>query len=291
MKKNQVQATVPFSVACQKLYADAVGSNFKVVVAGPYIEVQVYERNILHTGKPRRSVGRQDKCASDDPIERNSNMKAYRARRKARKLGRIINENFTDGDTFITLTFQTVKEIDESLKAFRRFLQELQRKVPGVKYIAVVEPHQRSGYHLHAIINRQLPKDPEEAAPFIKEGVIKSKKGCLSALWPHGFIHVKILDTEYGNLGHNLANYITKATDDPRMHEKHKVYRSDNLKAYTTMCDCDGISFLQREVVDKGLTEIYSYTQDKVDYVGSYHYFAFNRLEAHTSQSSSRLVS
>lgn len=117
-----------------------------------------------------------------------------------KKLRRLINENFTEGDYHLVLSYKRDKgepyrEAEDMKEDIRKFLRTLRReyKIRGqdLKYIHVSETGQRGARHHHLIINEIPP-------------------AVIQKCWPHGRIHVNPLDRT-GNY-RDLAAYLVKQT-------------------------------------------------------------------------------
>lgn len=122
-------------------------------------------------------------------------MRRNNVRMARRKLRLLIDNNFTAGDFYVTLTFSdmpTVEEAKESIRKFNRKLRGLYKK-EGLefKYIYVVEGKKR--IHFHMLINQGINLNPI----LMKE------------LWPHGYTKIELYRGEAED-AINLAKYFLK---------------------------------------------------------------------------------
>mgnify|MGYP001138367716 CR=1 FL=1 len=139
----------------------------KEIRAGDQFEVEIYPQftNMNEVPPEGRSI-RKD----NDKAQRNLNDK------NARKyVERLINENFTDNDLWITLTYDDEHlppdgDIDAAIKNMQRFIRRVnyQRKKRGLsnaKYVYVTEynPTEEIRWHHHIVMDGQMKMDVVEA--------------------------------------------------------------------------------------------------------------------------------
>ena len=139
----------------------------KEIRAGDQFEVEIYPQftNMNEVPPEGRSI-RKD----NDKAQRNLNDK------NARKyVERLINENFTDNDLWITLTYDDEHlppdgDIDAAIKNMQRFIRRVnyQRKKRGLsnaKYVYVTEynPTEEIRWHHHIVMDGQMKIDVVEA--------------------------------------------------------------------------------------------------------------------------------
>lgn len=132
----------------------------------------------------------------------------YNRRQSVRKLARLINANFGEGDLFVTLTHREACGKDAAEKELTNFLRRLKRwrkkrEMPDLKYIAVTESSKREHHHL--IINRM-------------------ESDALYDLWKLGRIMVSRLEPGGDYTG--LTVYITK---EEKESQKRRWRQSKNL--------------------------------------------------------------
>lgn len=131
-------------------------------------------------------------------------------RQARKKLSRLINTNFKEGDIFITLTHKNRVNYEDAKKELSKYLRRvrawrMKNNLPELKYIAVTESKEKREHH-HLIISSM---DLNVAL----------------SLWEQGRAHVSKL--ERGGEYNGLANYITK--EPPEEHKK-RWSQSRNLK-------------------------------------------------------------
>jgi hypothetical protein len=139
----------------------------KEIRAGDQFEVEIYPQftNMNEVPPEGRSI-RKD----NDKAQRNLNDK------NARKyVERLINENFTDNDLWITLTYDDEHlppdgDIDAAIKNMQRFIrrvnyQRKKRGLPNAKYVYVTEynPTEEIRWHHHIVMDGQMKMDVVEA--------------------------------------------------------------------------------------------------------------------------------
>lgn len=123
-------------------------------------------------------------------------MQEYNALETRKKCARMINENFGEGDLFLTLTHREKVGIDDALRLLRNFIGRLKRLrkrkgLDALKYLYVIEVGQKGREHHHMIINAM-------------DVTLKE----ISELW--GLGRVMISRLEPGGDYTGLAFYITK---------------------------------------------------------------------------------
>lgn len=279
MSSVLLRADIPFSEAQRYINVNSFGSNLCVRVTHSYIEVDIYGRTILLPGvknsmEPRRKIENlllelDDEELFGGPEEAAAVRKQqdagkekqqhYRTRVNTREIRLLINQNFDPHTAqLLTVTFQNTNSIGFKVaeEHFKRLLKELQRKYNGTKFIAVIEPHEREGYHMHVIVNQRLAETVFEVKQFIEAGVIKSKKAALTYLWPHGYFNQKPLSNG-GNLGASIAEYLTKKAECPAMKYKHYFRKSGNLEPFQTLRGEDALVFIQEQRLGADLEEFY----------------------------------
>ena len=139
----------------------------KEIKAGDQFEVEIYPQftNMDDVPPEGRSVKKDN-----DKAQRNLNDK------NARKyVERLINENFTDNDLWITLTYDDEHlppdgDIDAAIKNMQKFIRRVnyQRKKRGLtnaKYVYVTEynPTEDIRWHHHIVMDGQMDMDAVEA--------------------------------------------------------------------------------------------------------------------------------
>lgn len=133
---------------------------------------------------------------------------------------RIVDCNFSaKRGKFITLTFNDENDFDirnltQTHKVFKQFIQRFTRYFPKLKYVAVPEFQDKTGrgaVHYHMICN--IPYTQKEK---------------VAEIWQHGFIKIKDIK-RVGSVGGYLAKYMSKDASDERFGKNKKVLRSKFL--------------------------------------------------------------
>lgn len=296
---SKTRAAIPFSKANEYIRVNPFGSNVILRWGGNYFEIDVLGRNVPLPGAEKNAQAKSqvypEETLVDDsdlifhnladadirpeklPAAQTEQLRRHRAKLKRRELRLLINQNFDPASAqLVTATFNdSAIEYNAAAAHFRLFRHELQRKVKDVRYLSVIEPGKQRGYHLHMVTDRKLPLTLFEAKEYIDKGVIKTRAGALTALWPHGDIHQKDLDGG-GNLGACLGRYLSKKAHSPEMNCKHSINKSSNLTPYTTMRGTDALEFIQQFVIRDSLTEFYSYTCTDLEHIDYLHHYEFS---------------
>lgn len=138
----------------------------KEIKAGEQFEVEIYPQftNMDDVPPEGRSIKKDNDKAQRDLNDKN-----------ARKyVERLINENFTDKDLWITLTYDDEHlppdgDIDAAIKNMQRFIrrvnyQRKKRGLPNAKYVYVTEynPNEEIRWHHHIVMDGQMDMDAVE---------------------------------------------------------------------------------------------------------------------------------
>lgn len=176
-----------------------MGRYRRTTVSGDVIEIEEFTRYETMDRCHRRgmSLGETEEGKAE-----------YNRRQSVRKLARLINANFKEGDLFVTLTHRERCGKEEADKALTNFIRRLKRwrkkrELPELKYIAVTESEKR--VHHHLIINRM-------------------DANALYELWTAGRIMVSRLEPGGDYTG--LTVYITK---EEKELQKRRWRQSKNL--------------------------------------------------------------
>ncbi len=211
--------------------------NVKLVDCGDYTQVYMYENKQSRRLKKEKSLDlelkkieiNQKLDITTTPClkkvkDYNNNIEERSIIRSKLECQRLAKANFSDWETFITLTFKdNVTDIKAANKQFRYFIDKVQRVKKDFKYLCVPEFQERGAAHYHLLTNIKID---DSKLMFKQED---NKK----------FIHIK-----YWNLGHNrvdkikgdakkiigyIAKYMTKDIDK-RLFNRHRYFYSRNLK-------------------------------------------------------------
>ncbi|MCR4715813.1 MAG: hypothetical protein K5656_01400 [Lachnospiraceae bacterium] len=120
-------------------------------------------------------------------------------RQARRKLTRLLNANFADGDLFLTLTYREAASTDEAIKEVKKFIRNLkgryERRGSPLKWVLVTE-YENKRVHHHLVINNP-------------DGFNAYKQ--VTACWKSGVVKSEAL---YGNGQYKrLAEYLVKETE------------------------------------------------------------------------------
>ena len=260
-------------------------SNVKAFIAGPYVVVKVFGKSVAlpgvsttasssQSGRSRQdipwhtdrvagagtsdssffSTGKSSVAPRTPEENRRRNIK-----RKQTDLQLLINQNFSPSTAvFATLTFgQSNRDICLVIRECQKLFKRIRRHVPDVKYIAVPERHEKGDWHVHLLLDRELPLTRSLAQSYIDSGSIKSKSGSWEKLWSLGHVHQKRLN-QGGNMGASIAAYVIKNATDKELTRHHTVWKSDNLEQPTEICGQDAVDLLH-SFVSGDLTPSYGY--------------------------------
>lgn len=171
----------------------------RTTISGDVLEIEEFTKYETMDRCHRRSmnIGETDEGKAE-----------YNRRQSVRKLARLINANFSEGDLFVTLTHREACGKEAAEKELTNFLRRLKRwrkkrEMPDLKYIAVTESSKREHHHL--IINRM-------------------ESDALYDLWKLGRIMVSRLEPGGDYTG--LTVYITK---EEKERQKRRWRQSKNL--------------------------------------------------------------
>lgn len=172
----------------------------RTIIAGDVIEIEEFTSVASMDRCHRRGCNQKE--TDEDKAEQNR-------RQSLRKLSRLINANFGEGDLFITLTHREPVDRNGAAKELTNFLRRLKRwrgknGLEALKYIAVTEGQSKREHH-HLIVNAMA-------------------LDVISELWPLGRVMVSRLEPGGDYTG--LAVYITKEEKEP---QKRRWRQSRNL--------------------------------------------------------------
>lgn len=162
----------------------------KTIISSRVIEIERYFSTDggAPKGKPKMNQSPDD-------------VKKVNERNARKKLIRLFSANFTDGDLFVTKTYDNVylpEDDDRVLKNHRNFIKRLKRArkkmgLPELKYIAVIERGEDGRLHHHLIIN-------------------KMDMGTVAGLWGMGRVTISPLHADSDGQYKELAQYFLKET-------------------------------------------------------------------------------
>ena len=114
------------------------------------------------------------------------------------KLRLIIDNNFVEGDWYLTLTFSNNPDIEEAKEAMRKFnrkMRSLYQKV-GLPYKYVYVAEGKKKLHFHMLVNQGIGMTPS----------------LLKEVWPHGYTKIEVYRGEAED-AISLAKYFLKEKD------------------------------------------------------------------------------
>lgn len=198
----------------------------KIVQSGHIIEVYKYQRSIKGRKlTPGNEKGKREQ--TKEVILDNSRRSSERTRKTVRNL---INANFDNKTSFLTLTFkENVKDIEQANYEFKKFKQKLQRiyekENKKLKYIGVIEFQDGKTY---VDENGNIKKGIGRGAIhyhilLFDSPFIDFKK--LSDTWGNGFISINKCN-DIDNMGAYLIKYMGKEIQDPRLKGKRRYFAS-----------------------------------------------------------------
>ena len=164
-------------------------------------------------GRKRRDF---EELSSIEKFESMQRRKAYYLDKRF-DIKRIIDCNFDDKSTFLTLTFRkNIQDIERANREFTLFIKRLKRylKNQQLKYIATWELQQKGAIHYHLVLF---------SVPYIKNDK-------LSELWGNGCIKItKIKETvKTEAVGVYITKYFVKDLDK-KANQKKAYFSSRNL--------------------------------------------------------------
>lgn len=127
----------------QNLYSNSKEYHAKTIKSGSQLEIQIYEL---------WSTGSQNKTRRKRPTRKEQ--KILNHRYSQQRLVRLINANFTDKDTMLTLTYDNAPTEEEAYKTIRNYIIAIKRKFKDidVKYVYCTECGEKRVHH-HMMIN------------------------------------------------------------------------------------------------------------------------------------------
>ena len=277
-------------------------STVKIIEAGPYCEVKFYGRPVLlptnrptaiessnSVGSPDNAdrseaasassngrTGQQNRRSGSDSSPRTPEQNHYRhVKRSQARLKLLVNANFDPRTAvFVTLSFKVKQfRLADVKRLWGKLAKRLRKNVDGVKYLALPEMHEDGSWHIHVVLDRQLPLNPQAMAPYVAAGKIKGKGGTWESLWKLGQVHCKKLDAG-GNLGASIAAYLLKNAHVPDLARCHGVWRSDNLAPPVELTGQAALARL-RELESSALWPVHSYSVSDIDFIGSLSVYEF----------------
>ena len=301
---KQQQWKQEFQQKAAYAFANDHRSNVKAFIAGPYVVLKFYGKSVPLPGVSSAvtsmhvaSSHQETSCESEteDRMPSSSNERSFstgihasstfprtpeenrrrNVKRRQAELQLLIHQNFSPcAAVFATITFwQCQLDISVVIRECQKLFKRLRRHVPDVKYIAVPERHENGGWHVHLLLDRELPLTKAVAQPYLDSGSIQSASGSWEKLWKLGIVHQKRLDRG-GNLGASIAAYVTKNGTDEELAGHHTIWKSDNLEPPAEIIGRDAVALLHSFAISD-LVPNYGYHCENCGFVETMDVFEF----------------
>lgn len=159
-------------------------------------------------------------------------------RMRAKELRRLMNENFTDGDSLVRLDFAKEHypfESEDMQKMMTKFLRKLRREFRKqgreLKYIYVMEIGKRGGRHVHILMS-------------------KVDTDTLMRCWPHGGIHLDPLISggQYAKIAEYFIKYARKTEETEGKLIGKRWYSSRNLTRPESTKEVISAAYFRKEI-------------------------------------------
>lgn len=180
----------------------------EVCVAGKTIEVSKYYSVRWHCKGEKREPKKNESSEAQ---------KRTNQRRASKKLRRLMNANFEDGDLLVRLDFINRPPGSEQMqdlmaKAIRKMRNECKKQGIELKYIYVKEVGPKGGRHIHMMLN-------------------KMDLDIIRKCWPHGGIHVDplISNGQYSKVADYFTKYASRTEETEGELIGKRWYASRNL--------------------------------------------------------------
>lgn len=181
--------------------------NTKIKNCGNIIKVHRYQKSILRGYKRKsscRSVGIRQEISEEEKKDR----RIKKLIKVKSEFIDIINYNFTNKDTLITLTYE-IEENPEVIKEnFKKFINKIKYRFGNdIKYCYVKYKQNRGVYHYHVILN----------IDFIDQDTLKK-------IWSYGSYEIGRIKN-INAVATYMANHVTKETINKKDY-KSKVFQT-----------------------------------------------------------------
>lgn len=197
------------------------------------------------------------------------------ARNRCRRLALM---NFSEKDTFMTLTFaeniQDVQYADNEFKKFmKRFNYKYNRKS---KFLAVREFQKRGAIHYHLLIDWKYPSSLE------KEGLRALERELGVNTWGHGFVNLKPLksqkkgDKPVDNVGAYLIKYMTKDLYEKKLSHNKLYLCSKGIKRPLVYIQDEARNLLKVKGID--CYSLVFHNEYNNDFLGNIYYKEYNSI-------------
>lgn len=242
-------------------------THIKATIAGPVLEVKIYEKPIKYgledTNKKARE--RREYVKTKDTSRRVGD---FRTKRRIRQLIYANAHKYLDGrgrahtPIFITFTFaDNITSPKEANKYFTKFLKRLNYALTGskqatLKYLTVIEFQKRGAVHYHSVFFN---------LPFINGNVHEF----IAKAWSHGFIKINAIN-DLQHLANYVAKYLTKSERDERLDQKKYFFTSKYLYQPVEIYDNNKIGFILQYLpssAEKVEVDYKNYRGENINYI------------------------
>lgn len=214
-------------------------------------------------------------------IKHRENRKAERrsqtirdARNRCRRLALM---NFSEKDTFMTLTFaENIQDITYADNEFKKFMKRFNYKYKRKsKFLAVREFQKRGAIHYHVLIDWRLPAELE------KESLRSLERELGTKTWGHGFVNLRPLGCQnkqnkpVDNVGAYLVKYMTKNYQAASC--SNKLYLCSRNLDRPVMYIQEAALYAIGEIGIKGMQPAFTNTYTN-DYIGKVIYTEYNLI-------------
>lgn len=215
-----------------------------------------------------------------DNIKHRENRKAERrsqtirdARNCCRRLALM---NFSENDTFMTLTFaDNIQDITYADNEFKKFMKRFNYKYKSKsKFLAVREFQRRGAIHYHILIDWRLP------AALKKESLRSLEREIGTNTWGHGYVNLRPLrgqkkgDKPVDNVGAYLVKYMTKDLCKIKLSHNKLYLCSRNLERPTIHVQEEAFQILKERHIED-FKQVFS-NEYCNDYLGKIKYAEYN---------------
>lgn len=174
-------------------------------IMGNIIRIREYEKPVFYGYR-----GNGGRKVTDEKVTSRENREIALSR-MIDNMVCMVNENFSMGSKFITLTFkENIVDLSVANYEFNKFIKRLRYEEGNFKYIAVIEFQKRGAVHYHMISDLFY---------------ISNHK--LRRIWSGGFVKINRIK-HVDNIGAYMVKYMCKV-DDVRLHKRKAYLRSENL--------------------------------------------------------------
>ncbi len=196
-------------------------------------KVKIYDNYIRYNIKIGKKIKR------DLEIKKSNIRWLCNAERSARRVYEVVSDicECNNFDWFATLTFtsDTSKVTDrlddkETRKLFGQWRNEMKRKLPNMKYVAICEYHKKGGLHWHLVLGDVTAN---ELGLIYSKSVFSNILGADMPIynistWKKGFSTCSKIASKESTKGY-ILKYVTKGGVDPRFFRKQRFTCSQNV--------------------------------------------------------------